>query len=127
MSFPRRTAAFAVCAALAVPFSASPAAAQEAGAELFITVTPADGGAYSTRLTCDPDGGLHPGPEAACDVLRQVDGYVEDLDVDPGRLCPRIYQPVDVEVNGHWYGRPASYYETFPNPCVMESKLGPLV
>ncbi|NUT43816.1 MAG: hypothetical protein HOV86_27865, partial [Thermoactinospora sp.] len=89
----RRTAALTLCAAaaLAVPFGASPAAAEAPGVLLYVTVTPAHGGgAYSVRLTCDPDGGLHPRPGAACDALRQVDGVIDDLDVDPGP-CPLIH------------------------------------
>jgi hypothetical protein len=123
----RRMAAIGLCAAatLAAPFAALPAAAAAAGAELFITVTPVNGGAYAMRLTCDPDGGFHPNPVAACDALRNVDGYVEDLNVDPGP-CPRIYDPVEVNVDGHWYGRPNPYYQEFANRCEMERKLGPL-
>jgi hypothetical protein len=126
----RRSAALGLCAAaaLVVPFGASPAAAapDDAGALIFLTVTPHNGGAYSMRLTCDPDGGTHPQPQTACDALREVDGYIEGLDVDPGP-CPYIFDPVGVEANGHWYGNPVSYAETFPNKCVMDRKLGPLV
>ncbi|MFC4112277.1 SSI family serine proteinase inhibitor [Nonomuraea zeae] len=124
----RRVTALGLCAAAIVagPFAAFPASAAAAGAELFITVTPRDGGAYSMRLTCAPDGGFHPRPREACDALRSVDGWVGDLDVDPGP-CPRIYDPVEVEVTGHWYGRREPYYEEFANRCEMERKLGPVV
>ncbi|MEV0307282.1 SSI family serine proteinase inhibitor [Nonomuraea fuscirosea] len=123
----RRLAALGLCVAatFAVPFTALPAQAA-AGAELFITVTPRAGGAYATRLTCDPDGGVHPHPRAACDALHGVDGHVHDLNVDPGP-CPLIFDPVEVEVKGHWYGRPTSFHETFSNRCDMDRRLGPLV
>ncbi|MEU1384995.1 MULTISPECIES: SSI family serine proteinase inhibitor [unclassified Nonomuraea] len=128
----RRTAALALCAsaALIVPFGASPAgaaAADEPGVLLFITVTPSNGGgAYSMRLTCDPDGGTHPRPRTACAELHEVDGVIKDLNVDPG-ACPRNYAPVSVHVSGHWYGRTTSYDRKFENDCVMERTLGPLV
>ncbi|MER6576005.1 SSI family serine proteinase inhibitor [Nonomuraea sp. NPDC001023] len=128
----RRTAALALCAsaALVVPFGASPAgaaAADEPGVLLFITVTPSNGGgAYSMRLTCDPDGGTHPRPRTACAELHEVDGVVKDLNVDPG-ACPRNYSPVSVRVRGHWYGRTTTYDRKFENDCVMERTLGPLV
>ncbi|GAA3536678.1 hypothetical protein GCM10022419_015610 [Nonomuraea rosea] len=125
----RKVATLGLCAAaaLAGPFAAVPASAAAApGAELFITVTPRDGGAYSMRLTCDPDGGLHPQPVDACAALRDVDGYVGDLNVNPGP-CPRIYDPIELEVRGRWYGRPASYYEEFANKCALERKVGPLI
>ncbi|MEV4174146.1 SSI family serine proteinase inhibitor [Nonomuraea sp. NPDC049709] len=123
----RRLAALGLCAAatLAMPFTALPAGAAT-GAELFITVTPIADGAYSMRLTCDPDGGLHPRPEAACAVLRDVDGHMDALNVDPGP-CPLHIDPVRVEVAGYWYDMPVSYRAEFPNRCVMERKLGPLV
>ncbi|MFI6927006.1 SSI family serine proteinase inhibitor [Nonomuraea spiralis] len=128
----RRTTALALCAAavLAVPFWAAPAGAavaDEPGVLLFITVTPSQGGgAYSMRLTCDPDGGTHPRPRSACEALHEVDGEIKDLDVDPG-ACPRNYSPVDVRVKGHWYGRTTSYAKKFSNDCEMERTLGPLV
>ncbi|MFC4006789.1 SSI family serine proteinase inhibitor [Nonomuraea purpurea] len=121
----RRMAVFGLAAIIASPIAAQPAAAA-AGAELFITVKPRYGGAYSLRLTCDPDGGIHPRPHQACDVLRDVDGYFVDLDVDPGP-CPLIWDPVTVEARGHWYGRPDFYAHEFPNECVMKRKLGPVV
>ena len=123
----RKLTALGLCAAatLASPFTTLPAAAAAPGAELLITVTPHDGGAYSTRLTCDPDGGLHPNPPAACRVLRAVDGYVENLNVDPGP-CPLIWDPVDVEVNGRWYDMPVEFAAEFPNGCAMRRKLGPV-
>ncbi|UBU10811.1 SSI family serine proteinase inhibitor [Nonomuraea gerenzanensis] len=122
----RRLAVLGLCAAaaLAGPFTTLPANAA-AGADLYITVTPRDGGAYSMHLTCDPDGGFHPFPRAACGALHEVDGYLARLDVDPGP-CPLIWDPVEVEATGHWYGRPNSYYEEFPNRCVLERRLGPV-
>ncbi|AQZ70009.1 hypothetical protein BKM31_00370 [[Actinomadura] parvosata subsp. kistnae] len=122
----RRIATLGLCAAaaLAGPFTTLPAHAA-AGADLIITVTPRTDGAYSMRLTCDPDGGLHPYPSEACDALRSVDGRVYDLDLD-SRPCPLIWDPVDVEVRGHWYERPEVYYERFPNRCTMEHRLGPV-
>lgn len=120
----RRAAALALGSA-AILFGALPAAAQP-GAELRLTVTPTDDGAYANHLTCEPDGGGHPRPVAACDVLREVDGRIQDLDVDPGP-CPMVYMPVTVQADGHWYGRPVSYHREFPNSCVMERTLGPVV
>ncbi|HEX4815887.1 MAG TPA: SSI family serine proteinase inhibitor [Nonomuraea sp.] len=124
----RRMAALGLSAVavVAAPGAAPPAAAATPAADLFITVTPKDGGAYAMRLRCDPDGGTHPRPGKACDALRTVDGWVDDLDVDPGP-CPMIYLPVDVEVTGNWYRRAVSYRHEFPNECVMRRTLGPVV
>jgi Subtilisin inhibitor-like len=119
------TLVLCVTATLAVPFAALPADAAS-GADLIITIDPAAGGAYALRLTCDPDGGIHPRPGSACGVLREVDGEVEALNVNPGP-CPRNYDPVDVTVEGHWYDMPVSYHNEFHNRCLMERTLGPLV
>ncbi|MEV0380859.1 SSI family serine proteinase inhibitor [Nonomuraea sp. NPDC050643] len=120
----RGLAVLGLCTATAL--TALPAAAATPGAELYITVTPRHDGAYSMRLTCDPDGGLHPDPLGACAVLREVGGHVDDLNVNPGP-CPLIYDPVDVEVYGHWYDMPVTYNAEFPNECAMHRKLGPVV
>ncbi|MEW9549516.1 SSI family serine proteinase inhibitor [Nonomuraea sp. NPDC050783] len=124
-----RIAAAGLCAAglLAAPFGAVPAgAAVRAGAELTITVTPASGGAYRYLLTCDPDDGSHPRAGHACHALRSVRGQVENLNVEPGP-CTHIYAPVDVEVVGRWYGSQIAYHREFPNRCVMQRTLGPVV
>lgn len=123
----RRLAALGLCvtATLTAPFAALPANAAS-GADFIITIDPATGGAYVMRLTCDPDGGIHPRPGAACGVLREVHGNVEALNVNPGP-CPKDYAPVDVTVEGHWYERPVSYHNEFHNRCLMERVLGPVV
>ncbi|MGN9841769.1 SSI family serine proteinase inhibitor [Nonomuraea sp. H19] len=124
----RRMVSLGLCTAaiLTVPLGTSPAGAVTAGVDLYITVTSSEGSAYSTRLTCDPDRGAHSQPVAACDALRQVDGRISDLDVDPGP-CPLVYAPVQVSVHGHWYGQRVAHYEEFSNSCAMERKLGPVV
>ncbi|MEV0620722.1 SSI family serine proteinase inhibitor [Nonomuraea sp. NPDC050404] len=123
----RRMTALGLCTAatLTAPFTTLPAHAAP-GARLVITVTPQAGGAYAMLLTCDPDGGLHPSPLQACDELREVDGHFPALNVDPGP-CPDNWDPVVVEANGNWYGRPNSYYKRFSNSCEMTRALGPVV
>ncbi|MCK2217599.1 subtilase-type protease inhibitor [Actinomadura sp. ATCC 31491] len=110
------------------PLAAPPAAAAaRAGADLVITVTPVHGGgAYRYFLSCDPDDGGHPRPGHACYALRAVNGVVEDLDVDPG-ACTKQYSPVDVDIVGRWRGREIGYHREFPNKCVMDRTLGPVV
>ncbi|MEV1175824.1 SSI family serine proteinase inhibitor [Nonomuraea sp. NPDC049784] len=120
----RKLAVLGLCA---TPFLAPlPASADAPGAELLITVKPESGGEYARTLTCDPDGGLHPRPEEACDALREVDGHVEDLNVDPGP-CPMIWDPVTVDVGGHWHGEDVSFHHEFSNNCVAERKFGPVI
>ncbi|SEL03900.1 SSI family serine proteinase inhibitor [Nonomuraea pusilla] len=126
----RRFAAITLC--VAAPLAAScltaraDATARRPGAELFITVRTAAGEARSMRLTCEPDGGIHPRPEEACDALREVDGDIDALPVDD-RPCTFLYQPVRAEVRGHWGDTETDYARDFPNACVMRRHLSPLV
>jgi len=103
------------------------AAAAQPGAELTLTVgTSASGDAATARLTCDPDGGTHPAPKAACDALRAVDGRPELLAPASNVSCIGLYDPRTVRISGHWQGREVSYEATFGNECHLRAVTGPL-
>lgn len=110
--------------------TASPAAADldessvAAPAELELRITPLDvtgeeaiGDPEVVSLTCDPAGGTHPTPEAACDSLEAVDGVFEEL---PSRstFCPLIWAPVLTQASGEWDGQQSDYSEVYANACV---------
>lgn len=110
--------------------TASPAAADldessaAAPADLELRITPLDVNAEEAigdpdvvSLTCDPSGGTHPTPGAACQSLDAVDGVFEEL---PSRntACPLIWAPVLAQATGEWDGGPADYSEVFSNACV---------
>ncbi len=90
-----------------------------------LTVTP--GGsrepAAVARLMCEPPGGDHPKPVAACHALAAAAG---DFTALRGRQapCPMLYAPVTAAARGMWQGRSVSYRETFPNKCVMLRQRG---
>ncbi|MFF3459654.1 subtilase-type protease inhibitor [Streptomyces sp. NPDC002730] len=79
----------------------------------------------AVTLRCNPTpGGDHPDARAACAELRGVNGRPALLIKDSNkRLCPQIYDPVTVTVDGVWEGRRISYEETFANRCLMEGKV----
>jgi hypothetical protein len=74
---------------------------------LTITVDLGDGSApQEWTLTCDPPGGTHPQPEAACAALDNVDPTVFEP-VGPGQACTQIYGgPETATIRGTWNGAP---------------------
>lgn len=82
-------------------------------------------GRGKVTLTCTPDGGSHPHPEAACDALRAVGGDFEKLVFTwkPGISCIDIYDPVYARATGSWQSSPegptflVDYSKEFSNSC----------
>ena len=75
-------------------------------------------------LTCDPDGGTHPHPEKACELLRSVDGDFRRLNVNPDAICITLYAPVTAHMEGVWQGRKVSYQKTYGNSCWLAAATG---
>lgn len=73
-------------------------------------------------LACDPDGGTHPDPRAACEELRNVDGDFERLSPPEPYMCTLEIAPVRVEAIGYWNGERVDYTETFDNPCIAAAE-----
>jgi hypothetical protein len=124
---PVRIPRIAVAALLAAASLAVATPAQAAAAsELTITVYDPQGFGLSWRLTCDPDGGLHPDPYAACDKLREIDGDLEQIR-EPSGPCVRIWDPRDAEIHGYWNGEPVDFSQRYPNPYCMASAAAPII
>ena len=72
---------------------------------LTISVDLGDGSAAQEwTLTCDPPGGSHPQPEAACAALADIDPTVFDP-VPPNQVCTQIFGgPETATVSGTWNG-----------------------
>jgi len=89
--------------------SSSPAtssAAKKPGISLDVTVTgPAGVAARHWTLRCDPAGGTHPRPAAACHVLQAI----RENPFGPlpkGIMCPMIVAGAEkATVTGTWHGR----------------------
>lgn len=84
-----------------------------------LSITSATTGELIARasLTCDPDGGSHPDPGAACEQLSKVDGRIEDIPEDPGP-CTREFVPVILSAEGSWRGEARRFEREFGNRCV---------
>ncbi|MEU8245082.1 SSI family serine proteinase inhibitor [Nonomuraea sp. NPDC048916] len=111
-------------AGAASAFATVPATADHhARSILTITVTEENGWSRVYRLTCDPDGGNHPDPAAACDALRSVGGHLSRLR-RPNPICTREYAPTKVSVKGSWRGRNLSFSGSYPNSCLARAAVG---
>lgn len=84
-----------------------------------LTITVSDGRGATTiwRLTCDPVGGDHPDPAAACGALDQAADTA--LPAVPGDIaCAEVFGgPETATITGTWRGRPVSSELARNNSC----------
>jgi hypothetical protein len=129
------TAAAAVAVVLGMLGTASASSAEEPGGESpyapsVLVLTFAEGEEAipvlrAVSLRCDPDGGDHPAPSAACAAIAATSGDLENL-TGPNGMCTLEYRPVTVTARGVWEGRLISYSGTFPNRCALIQRTGPV-
>lgn len=74
-------------------------------------------------LTCEPVGGSHPDPAAACKQLSQANGRIEDIPEESGP-CTREFAPVIVSASGSWRGEERRFEKEFSNLCVAVRATG---
>jgi hypothetical protein len=67
-------------------------------------------------LTCNPAGGSHPNPEAACEQLTKAEGRIEAIPEKQG-ICPKIFKPVILSASGTWDGEERKFQREFSNQC----------
>lgn len=121
----------ALLTAVALPLGGT-AHAADAPSALVLTVSPGAsaqtvGVERAVTLSCTPaPAGSHPEPQEACAELNAADGDLAALPAQPQTLCPLIYAPVVVTVQGVWQGERVDFARTFANQCVMRSQGGPL-
>ena len=97
--------------------SATESSVPATGTGLSVEGTDGSGARVSWRLTCDPPGGDHPDPEAACRVLVEA-GDRALPPVRKDRVCTQVYGgPETATVSGTWRGgRVVSSYSR-PDGC----------
>lgn len=84
-----------------------------------LTIVVDDGAGKKTtwRLTCDPAGGDHPNPEAACRALAER-GEKAMPPVKRDAMCTAIFGgPEKATVTGTWQGKPVSASFSKTNGC----------
>jgi hypothetical protein len=101
--------------------------AQQPRSLLFLSVAPRNGPITSAMLFCDPPGGLHPSPTAACADLAIAQGDFTKLPGLRERLvCADIYDPVVASAFGWWRNRLTWFTHTYPNACELYGATGPV-
>jgi len=107
--------ALAVTAALGAVLA--PTATAATTTDLTITVyDPLGPIARQYRLTCDPDGGAHPQPKAACEAIRKSPGAVKPP--PPTANCyDRVFGPQRAKVSGLLFGAEVAASFSRVNSC----------
>ncbi|WP_435256368.1 subtilase-type protease inhibitor [Streptomyces althioticus] len=122
--------ATAVCAPLSGAALAAPGDAPSAlyaPSALVLTVGKGVSAATATperavTLTCAPGpSGTHPAAGSACVELAAVGGDLSALTRVEDVMCPMVYDPVLVTVDGVWQGKRVSYERVFSNDCEMNA------
>ena len=92
--------------ASSTPGEASPATpAEPASTDLTIMVRDGSGKTLTWGLTCDPPGGTHPNPKAACRAL-EANGAAALPPVPKDKVCAQIYGgPETATITGIWQGK----------------------
>ncbi|MBT3162939.1 alkaline protease [Streptomyces sp. Vc74B-19] len=76
----------------------------------------------AVTLTCAPGpSGTHPAAASACADLTGVGGDLDALTRSGDAMCPMVYDPVLVTVDGVWQGKRVSYERSFSNACEMNA------
>jgi hypothetical protein len=94
---------------------------------LLLSVAPRSGAVSTAVLTCNPVGGLHPNPAAACADITVARGNFAELPGDDDvEVCPDVYQPVVASTFGWWEGRMMWWNRTYGNMCELFAATGPV-
>ncbi|RDI46254.1 SSI family serine proteinase inhibitor [Nocardia mexicana] len=97
-------------AAAAVILVPGAAAAEDTSTRLVLTREDSDQPTRTADLACDPVGGSHPDPVAACEYL--LTGDLALPEEDPGVRCFR-YHPVTLRAEGTFHGAPVFVERTY--------------
>ncbi len=87
------------------------------GADLVLVVDDGAGATTTWTLSCDPAGGTHPTPAAACRVLRDH-GATALPPVRKDVACTQVYGgPQRATITGTWQGKPVRSSFSRVNGC----------
>lgn len=117
-------AGLTACGAPAGPGQPGQPAATQAGSTLTVRFTPSpDASTKVWMLICQPPGGDHPAPEAACATLTELTDEGNPFDEPPkDRICTQIYGgPQKAKIEGQWRGDPVSGTYSRRNGCEIKT------
>ena len=90
---------------------------RSAPTDLVLVVDDGTGATTAWTLTCDPAGGTHPDPAAACRIL-QAHGATALPPVRKDVACTQVYGgPQRATITGTWQGRPVRSSFSRVNGC----------
>ncbi|HEX4815213.1 MAG TPA: SSI family serine proteinase inhibitor [Nonomuraea sp.] len=122
----RTIGTIALCAAFLA--CASPAeAARPPKAKLQIIIATKDEPKRGATLHCNPDGGTHPHPRAACSLLRKLGGDLDKIHVPANTPCGQELKPYVVVIQGRWQGKKVQWSKGYRNGCAMKAAAGKLL
>ncbi|RVX43135.1 subtilisin inhibitor-like [Nonomuraea polychroma] len=123
----RTIGTIALCAAFLASSSPAAQAARPPKGKLKIAIAVKDGPTRGGTLHCGPDGGTHPHPRAACDVVRKVGGDFNKIHVPADETCGEEVKPYAVVITGTWRGKKVQWSKGYRNFCVMQAAGGKLL
>jgi Subtilisin inhibitor-like len=104
---------------------ADPAAAATVPTKVTITVKPTGAALRTATLTCNPAGGSHKTPGAACAVFTAARGNPAAI-VPADVACTMQYAPVKVKMAGRYNRKPVKFKRSYSNPCRLLAESGVL-
>ncbi|WP_156756292.1 SSI family serine proteinase inhibitor [Actinokineospora pegani] len=116
----------AMLAATAAGPATLPVVGHTGGTHLVLAVADHQDGVRTTTLRCEPPGGDHPQPQAACAALDPVAGDVTQLSSAGNMICTLQYAPIRVSAYGYWRGHKLTVTHEYSNPCLMNAETGPV-
>jgi len=85
--------------------TSSGSSAEPGDTDLTIVINDGSGSTKTWRLTCNPAGGTHPDPPAACQAL-EANGAAALPPVPNDKACTQIYGgPQTAKISGTWKGQ----------------------
>lgn len=122
---PLTRAVFAATVLTGSVLTSTPAQAEMARPNNFVTLSVQDGAGNlrTTTLGCHPTRGMHPRAEQACETLTAAKGEFDALEPQTAQ-CPMIYRPVNVAARGIWRNESLDYTASFSNDCVARAQTG---
>ena len=85
--------------------TSSGSSAEPGDTDLTIVINDGSGSTKTWRLTCNPAGGTHPDPPAACEAL-ETNGAAALPPVPKDKACTQIYGgPETATISGTWQGQ----------------------
>jgi Subtilisin inhibitor-like len=118
-------AAATVLCVSATPAASAAAPPESGGSSLTLLIWGPNSASKGVELRCDPPGGSHPDPQAACADLTRAGGDFSRLS-SGSVACTMELREVTAVAVGTWDGVTTRWHEKFSNPCVMRSRTASL-